>query len=88
VRPPRTRLLALDDLDRFECDVPGCPGGAEEGRIYFRARCHPEAALAVRYERDGGGGPPGPSPVVGVLVLACARCRREVARVVVGSRPV
>ena len=85
MEPTRTRLLSRDDLDRFECAVPGCRARAENEPIYFHARCHRGAGLVARYERDDD--PCFPAAAVGVVVLTCARCRREVARVVVGFRP-
>jgi hypothetical protein len=64
-------LMALTrtQLDNMHCSTPGCDHSAHDG-LMLVGKCHPRAAQTACY-RDG------------VLVIACALCRKIVMRIAV-----
>ncbi len=57
-------------LDKMGCATPFC--GHDHSILYLHAQCHPRAKLDARYVKDDG-----------VLILTCAVCQKETARVAV-----
>jgi hypothetical protein len=74
-------LLGKTELDGLDCRI--C--GARDGRTYFRARCHPRARLHAAYQRGTVAFEGAPGREVGILVLECATCGREVVRIAVAG---
>ena len=64
--------LTQEDLNQFQCTVPGCEHGADDGPVYFYGRCHPGAAVMVSYD-------------AGVLILECCECTTVVSRIEVAK---
>jgi hypothetical protein len=84
VRHATAKLLRKDELDGFRCDLCEPGGGPPDHRIYFRARCHPRARLYACYQRATSSADGGVPTEIGVVVLECPQCKREVARILVG----
>jgi hypothetical protein len=62
--------LTAKVLDASGCGTPNC--GHDHSVLYLHPRCHPQAGTWVRYEKKSG-----------TLIVDCARCNREIARVLV-----
>lgn len=66
--------LYLEDLERMKCCTPDCDHDSHDGLMYFHSLCHPLEPTWVHF--DGS---------TGELVIECAVCKEDVARVVVAS---
>jgi hypothetical protein len=62
--------LTQRDLDAVGCDTPSCT--YDHSTIYLHPACCDGAPVSARYEKDSG-----------EVVIACAECEREVARIAV-----
>lgn len=61
--------LTRQQLDQAKCENPECTD-PDCGTLYLHSRCHPRAALGVKY-------------LQGVLTVYCAECEDEVTQVAV-----
>jgi hypothetical protein len=60
-----TKVLTQADLSDAKCSTPGC--ACEDTKVYLHSRCHMEAGLNARYDRN-----------TGALTLECAECEQDV----------
>lgn len=60
--------LTRVDLDKATCDSPDCTEPHEE--LFFHGRCHPSSATWASYRH-------------GILTVACATCKKTVAKIAV-----
>lgn len=61
------------DLDTESCGNPDCT--SDHMFLRLGARCHPEAALLVGYNKP-----------TGTLLIACAKCEHAIAEIAVAAR--
>jgi hypothetical protein len=62
------KAMQKEDLDGMGCGMPNC--GHDHSTLYFHPRCHLQGGTLVRYEKKEG-----------LLIIDCAVCEREVARI-------
>jgi hypothetical protein len=60
------------ELDNAKCDWAACV--EEHSKVYFHGKCHPYSPMRVVYEKK-----------TGEVVISCAECRNEIARVEVAK---
>jgi hypothetical protein len=65
--------LYREDLETFDCSVPGCRETSRDGPVYFHAACHIDAPTWAHYQGD-------------VLTIECAICKKRIVSVVIASR--
>ena len=71
------KALGREELDRAAaagCTMPGCDHQHHDGTVYFHGKCHPQARVDCKYQFG-----------TGQLVVTCAVCQREIARVLVAQ---
>ena len=64
---PDLKLVSKYTLDEHLCDLPDCRH-PDHNFVYFHPKCHPDAALAVAYDRVGQ-----------LLLIHCQECNADVA---------
>jgi hypothetical protein len=62
--------LTRRELDTMRCGAPGCDHTSHSGPMSVRGRCHPKAAVRVKYSG-------------GELDVRCAECGERVVRIAV-----
>ena len=67
----------VEDLERMiasGCQTPGCTH-KDHGTLFLHGKCHFRGTVEVSYTKDSG-----------EILVACAECQKEIARIAVARR--